>query len=342
MEDKYAPLGGQAVIEGVMMRSPDTLAVAVRKPSTKEIVLERKPVTKNKYANITKLPFIRGIAALVQSMQIGMWALNLSADVVMKDMEQAEKRGEKVDTDFKLQGKSEVTKYIKSEDSEKEATFMESLTGTFSMVVSLALTIGLFMVLPASVFNFLKDKINNVMLLNIIEGSIRLSIFVLYILAISMMKDVKRLFQYHGAEHKSIHAYEAGEELTVENARKHTPIHPRCGTNFLFLTAITSIVCFSFLGKTDSIAMRVISKIELLPIVAGISYELIRIAGQIKNKPNNLLVRIAYLLSTPGMLMQKITTSEPDDGQLEVAIVSLKATLEEPSFNAKVFQESLI
>ncbi|MBC7474025.1 MAG: DUF1385 domain-containing protein, partial [Candidatus Sericytochromatia bacterium] len=314
MEDKYAPLGGQAVIEGVMMRSPDALAIAVRKPSNKEIVLEIKPVTKNKYSKIAKMPFIRGIAALVQSMQIGMWALNLSADIVMKDLDQAEKNGQKVDTEFKLQGESKVVRYEKKDDVEEEnKSFFDSATGTLSLVFSLVFTIGLFMVLPATVFNFLKDKISNVVLLNVIEGSIRLSIFLIYILAISMMKDVKRLFQYHGAEHKSIHAYEAGEELTIENARKHTTIHPRCGTNFLFLTALTSIVLFSLLGRTDSIALRVISKISLLPFVAGFSYELIRIAGQIKTKPKNIFVRFAYLLSTPGMLMLRITTKNPDD-----------------------------
>ncbi|MFN8672302.1 MAG: DUF1385 domain-containing protein [Candidatus Sericytochromatia bacterium] len=349
MDDKYAPLGGQAVMEGVLMRSPDLLAVAVRKPSNKEIVLETKKLEKNeKASNLSKLPFLRGVYALVDSLKTGMWALNLSADIVIKDAEEAEKAGLKVDTDFKLEQPSKVFVVDKSlpENNvvveEKKSSFAESLMGFGSIALSLALTVGLFMVLPASIFNFLKDKVDNVLVLNFIEGGIRLSIFVIYILAISMMKDVKRLFQYHGAEHKTIHVYEAREELTVENARKYTTLHPRCGTNFLFLTALTSIILFSFLGKTDSIAIRVASKLALLPFVASLSYELIRIAGQIKLKPKNPIVRLAYILSLPGLLMQKVTTKEPDDAQLEVAIVSLKATLNDKSFDHKVFQESLI
>ncbi len=349
MEDKYAPLGGQAVVEGVLMRSPDTLAVAVRKPSNQEIILETIPVKKNSFSSLGKIPFFRGVMALVQSMQIGFWALNLSADIVMKDIDEAEKAGKNIEnieaenSNKPLKGDSKVSKYVKEEKTEeKESGFFDSLSGMTSILISVVLTVGLFMVLPASLFNYLKDKIDNVVVLNLIEGSVRLTIFVLYIVAISMFKDVKRLFQYHGAEHKTIHSYEAKEDLTVENARKHSPIHPRCGTNFLFLTAITSIVLFSLLGKTDSIAIRVVSKLSLLPFVAGISYELIRIAGQIKTKPNNLFVRIAYFLSTPGMIMQKLTTREPDDSQLEVALVSLKATLNDKSFEPKSFQESLI
>jgi len=163
-----------------------------------------------------------------------------------------------------------------------------------------------------------------------------------YILGISLLKDVKRLFEYHGAEHKTIHTYEAGEELTVENAKKYPNLHPRCGTNFLFLTAIISIILFSFLGHTPDILTRVASKLILLPFVASLSYELIRFAGQIKTKPENLIVRIAYILSTPGILMQKLTTREPDASQLEVAIVSLKATLKNKDLDKKEFQESLI
>lgn len=345
MEDKYAPLGGQAVMEGVLMRSPDLLAVAVRKPSSKEIILETKKVEKSKFSAFSKLPFIRGIFGLVDSMSVGFWALNLSAEVVIKDFEDAEKEGKEISQDYKLEGESKVLQYdgsISKETKEKEGSFIESVKGFGAFVFSMALAIGLFLFLPASIFNFLKDKVDNILVLNLLEGTVRLSIFVLYILAISMMDDVKRLFQYHGAEHKTIHAYEAREELTVENAKKHSPIHARCGTNFLFLTAFTSIILFSMLGKTDSIVMRVVMKLSLLPFVAGISYELIRIAGQIKNKPNNLFVKLAYFLSMPGLLMQKLTTKEPDDAQLEVAIVSLKATLKDKNFDAKVFQESLI
>lgn len=345
MEDKYAPLGGQAVMEGVLMRSPDLLAVAVRKPSNNEIVLETRKLEKSKFSNFSKIPFLRGVFALVDSMSVGFWALNLSADIVTKDMEEAEKTNSN-STELKdLKEPSKISKYTENDSPEKkEATGKEKMMGFLSLILSLSLAVGLFMVLPASIFNFLKNNAPNfsVLGLNLIEGAVRLSIFIIYILAISMMKDVKRLFQYHGAEHKSIHSYEAREELTVENAKKHSTLHPRCGTNFLFLTALTSIVLFSFLGKTDSIAIRVVSKLTLLPFVAAVSYELIRIAGQIKLKPKNLIVKTAYFLSLPGMLMQKLTTKEPDDAQLEVALVSLKATLDNKNFDKKIFQESII
>lgn len=345
MEDKYAPLGGQAVMEGVLMRSPDLLAVAVRKPSNNEIVLETRKLEKSKFSNFSKIPFLRGVFALVDSMSVGFWALNLSADIVTKDMEEAEKTNSNSTELKELNEPSKVSKYTENDSPEKkEATSKEKMMGFLSLILSLSLAIGLFMVLPASIFTFLKNNVPNfsVLSLNLIEGSVRLSIFIIYILAISMMKDVKRLFQYHGAEHKSIHSYEAREELTIENAKKHSTLHPRCGTNFLFLTALTSIVLFSFLGKTDSIAIRVVSKLTLLPFVAAVSYELIRIAGQIKLKPKNIIVKTAYFLSLPGMLMQKLTTKEPDDAQLEVALVSLKATLDNKSFDKKLFEESII
>lgn len=345
MEDKYAPLGGQAVMEGVLMRSPDFLAVAVRKPSNNEIVLETRKLEKSKFSKFSKIPFLRGVFALVDSMSVGFWALNLSADIVTKDMEEAEKINSNSTELKELKEPSKISKYTENDSPEKkEATGKEKMMGFLSLILSLSLAIGLFMVLPASIFTFLKNNAPNfsVLSLNLIEGAVRLSIFIIYILAISMMKDVKRLFQYHGAEHKSIHSYEAREELTVENAKKHSTLHPRCGTNFLFLTALTSIVLFSFLGKTDSIAIRVVSKLTLLPFVAAVSYELIRIAGQIKLKPKNIIVKTAYFLSLPGMLMQKLTTKEPDDAQLEVALVSLKATLDNKNFDKKIFQESII
>lgn len=347
MEDKYAPLGGQAIMEGVLMRSPELLAVAVRKPSNNEIVLETRKIEKGKFSNFSKIPFLRGVFALVDSMSVGFWALNLSAEIITKDMEESEKTDTKIPVNElkEVFEPSKVSKYTENDSPEKkEATGKDKVMGFFSLVLSLGLAIGLFMVLPASIFTFLKNNAPNlsVLNLNLIEGAVRLSIFIIYILAISMMKDVKRLFQYHGAEHKSIHTYEAREELTVENARKYTTLHPRCGTNFLFLTALTSIVLFSLLGKTDSIAIRVVSKLTLLPFVASFSYELIRIAGQIKLKPKNIIVKTAYFLSLPGMLMQKLTTKEPDDAQLEVALVSLKATLNDKSFDKKVFEKSII
>lgn len=341
-EDKYAPLGGQAVLEGVLMRGKETLAVAVRKPSNKEIIIETTPVKKNAFSRLSKIPFVRGIVALVDSLIIGMRALNFSADIVIKDLEDAEKNNIKIDYEKMPEGESSVIVFSKeTEKVKEEKKLSESIMSFGLMVFSFALAIGLFMVLPAGIFNYLKDKVDNVIFLNLIEGCVRITIFVLYIYFISRMEDVKRLFQYHGAEHKTIHAYEAKEELTVQNARKYSTLHPRCGTNFIFLTLITSILLFSLLGRTENIAVRVVSKLSLLPFVAGIAYELIRIAGQIKNKPDNILVKIAYFLSAPGILMQKLTTREPDDSQLEVAIVSLRAALNDKNFELKAFQESV-
>ncbi|MDI6601630.1 MAG: DUF1385 domain-containing protein [Thermoanaerobacteraceae bacterium] len=293
-------IGGQAVIEGVMMRGKSNVAIAVR--NKEGISLDRKKVSafSDRYP-IFKLPFLRGIVSLVESLIMGVNAITYSAEMA----------GELVD--------DEPTKF----DNFLDKLFGDKLDNVlmaFSLVISLGFAVLLFFILPTWSANLVKKFTESGFLLNIVEGIIRVAIFLIYLVAISSMKDIRRVFEYHGAEHKTIHCYEHEEELTAENARKYTTLHPRCGTNFLFLVMVVSILLFSLFSWPD-FWTRVVLRIVLLPVVAGISYELIRWAG----KSNSLLARaVAY----PGMMLQKLTTREPDDSQLEVAIASLKAILE--------------
>lgn len=293
LDDRCSPLGGQAVIEGVMMRSKKKISVAVRNPEG-EIIVKSDPFQSwtEKY-KILGLPFIRGIVSLIETLVIGIRTLNYSAEISIEEVKEENK-------------------------------FMT----TISLIIGILLAILLFLGLPAFVFTVLKKYIQNIVLLNLIEGGFRVTLFLIYLWAISFSNDIKRVFQYHGAEHKTIFTYESGEELTVENARKYSPLHPRCGTSFILLTLVISIVLFSFLGRSPTWLIRIISKISLLPVVAGISYELIKQAGKIKKHSKNILVLLSYFLTLPGIWLQKLTTREPDDKQLEVAIVSLKNVLE--------------
>ncbi|MGD8400621.1 MAG: DUF1385 domain-containing protein [Bacillota bacterium] len=281
--------GGQAVIEGVMMRGREYLAVAVRN-NRGEIVIKKEPVSSvtKKYPCL-KWPFLRGVIALGESFMVGMKALLFSADQFMED-----------ETESKL-----------------------SVWETGAMIaVALAMTVVLFVILPLAGRSLLGKILPGAVWGNIIESVLRMATLFAYIISISFMKDIQRVFQYHGAEHKTINAFEAKQDLTVENLKKFTTFHPRCGTSFLLFVVIVSAVFFSFL-KYDTIWMRLASRIALLPVVAGISYEIIKLAG--KNQ-DFLLLR---WLSAPGMWLQRLTTREPDDQQMEVAINSLVAVLKE-------------
>lgn len=285
--------GGQAVIEGVMMRGRDYLAVAVRK-NNGEIIIKKDPVGSiTKKYPMLKWPFIRGVIGLGESFGIGMKALMFSADQFME------------------------------EEGEAKLSGWES---ALMMTVALALTVVLFIVLPLlarSLFNkILSGYQNDQFWGNMIESTIRIFILVAYISAVSFLKDIQRVFAYHGAEHKVINTYEAKEDLTVENVRKHTTFHPRCGTSFLLFVAVVSALLFSFL-KYDTIWMRMATRIALLPVVAGISYEIIKFTGRHQD------FFLWRWLSMPGFWLQRLTTREPDDAQLEVAINSLVAVLQE-------------
>lgn len=282
---KKPNVGGQAVIEGVMMRGTDKVAVAVRQPNG-EIVVDVNPVNslRDKYP-ILKKPLLRGVIALFESLYDGMKALAYSAQV--------------------------------SGDEDEQLTGKEM---AMTIATSVALAIGLFIVIPTWSMRFLHALTDDPMLLNLAEGVLRMAIFLSYIAAISSMKDIQRVFQYHGAEHKTIYTYEAGLPLVVENVRPFSTLHPRCGTNFLMIVMLISMFIFTFLGW-PSLLERIASRIVLMPVIAGVSYELIRFAGA---HADNRLVHMAIM---PGLLLQKLTTRQPDDSQIEVAIASLKAVL---------------
>jgi len=305
---KKTSIGGEALIEGVMMRGPEDIAIAIRK-SDGEIIIDKKPSkTLAKRFKIFKVPIIRGAVGMFESMVIGMKALMFSAEFVDVDEDSKDAKPSKVDAFF-------------------EKVFGDKLMDAaiyFSVIVSLIFVVGLFMLLPnflAGLIHFNKETTSGVIYYNLFEGVIRIALFVGYIALISNMKDIRRVFEYHGAEHKTIHCYESGDELTVENVKKFTTRHPRCGTAFMFVVMIVSIIVFSLTGW-GTLLWRILSRILLVPLVAGLSYEFIKFAG----RSDSMLTSI---ISAPGLALQKFTTREPDDQQIEVAIAALKNVIVE-------------
>ena len=274
-------VGGQAVIEGVMMRGPGVTATAVREPSG-TIVVQKEPTKSiaDTYP-ILKKPFLRGCVALYESLVIGMKALSFSA---------------------KAAG-----------DEEEEMSNSEI---AITMVISTIFAIAVFLALPTFIVKFIPGVQDNHVVLNLIEGVIRLVLFLLYIWGIGLTKDIQRVFQYHGAEHKTIHTYELDLPLTVENVRKQSRLHPRCGTNFLLIVMVVSIFVFAFLGWPNLLE-RILSRVLLMPVVAGIAYEVIRLAGHSEHSFVKALIK-------PGLALQYMTTREPEDDQIEVAIRALE------------------
>ena len=294
-------IGGSAVMEGVMMKGPKEIATAVRK-SDGEIVIDKKEISSlvTKY-HVNKIPIVRGVFAFFDSMISSIKALMWSAEFF--DIEGEESTESKFD------------KWLERKLGDK----VKDIVIYFSLFVSVIFSIGLFFVLPYLATLALDKVIDNNVIKTLIEGVVRIGIFLGYVLLVSRMEDIKRVFQYHGAEHKTIFCYEAGLELTPENARTISRLHPRCGTSFLVFVMIVSIVLFSFISF-DNALVRLGLRLLLLPVVAGISYEIIRWAGRSQS-------RIVCVLSKPGMWLQNITTREPDDSQLEVAITAMKAVL---------------
>ena len=274
-------VGGQAVIEGVMMRGPGVTATAVREPAG-TIVVQKEPTKSiaDTYP-ILKKPFLRGCVALYESLVIGMKALSFSA---------------------KAAG-----------DEEEEMSNSEI---AITMVISTIFAIAVFLALPTFIVKFIPGVQDNHVVLNLIEGVIRLVLFLLYIWGIGLTKDIQRVFQYHGAEHKTIHTYELDLPLTVENVRKQSRLHPRCGTNFLLIVMVVSIFVFAFLGWPNLLE-RIVSRVLLMPVVAGIAYEVIRLAGRSEHSLVQALIK-------PGLALQYMTTREPEDDQIEVAIRALE------------------
>lgn len=296
---KKTTIGGQALLEGLLMMGPENIAIAVRKPDG-EIVLDKKPLPKK--TPITKVPFIRGSVNLFRQMVVGVKALMYSADFVELE-DEADKKPSKLDAFIERTFK----------DKGKDAVIY------FSVIIALAMSIGLFILLPnvlAGLINLNKEG-SGVILYNLFEGVIRILIFLGYIYLATKLNDIKRVWMYHGAEHKTIHCYESGDELTVENIRKYSKHHPRCGTSFLFLVMIVSIIVFSFLGWYNPL-INALLRLLMIPVVAGVAYEILRFAGR---HTDWLVMRI---VNAPGMLFQYLTTREPDDSMIEVAIVAME------------------
>lgn len=292
-------IGGQALIEGIMMRGPKEIAVSVRKPDGEIELKVDKLNTLGMRHKIFKLPLLRGVIGLIEAMSIGTKALMYSAEF----FEEEEKKEDK---------KTFTEKIFKDKAEDVEMGF--------TVLVSVVLAIGIFMILPTLLTNFLKDKISSSVLLNLVEGAVRIIIFLIYIISVSKLDDIKRVFEYHGAEHKSIHCYENGEVLTVENVKKYPILHPRCGTSFLFMVMIVSILVLSFFGWPNPL-QRLLVRVLMFPVIAGISYEINRLIG----KSNSSL---AYILSYPGLIIQKwATVKEPDESQIQVAIEALEAVI---------------
>ncbi len=307
-EKKYTSIGGSALIEGVMMRGNDKLAIAVRRnDGTIQMKVEAAEAGKKWYG---KVPVLRGIISFVQSMMLSYRCLMYSADVSMEGIEEPEEPS-KLDRFLdKLMGKTGM-----------------AILGAVSMVLGVALSLFLFMYLPALFTGWAMSAAHPV-LKAVVEGMIKIAVFLAYLLLVSLMPDMRRTFQYHGGEHKSIFCYEAKEELTPENAMKCKRLHPRCGTSFMFFTLLISIVVAMFLPWGNRL-VRTLIKMAFIPLVMGIAYEFIRYAG----KHDNLLTRI---ISAPGKWFQLITTREPDEKQLAVALAALKGVLNEYPLNQEI------
>lgn len=314
---KPSGIGGQAVIEGVMMKNKNEYAVAVRKPDQEIEVKKEEYISFSEKHSMFRLPILRGILAFVESMKIGMSTLTYSASFFEEEEESKPSKLEKgMDKLFK---------------EKAEAIF----TGV-TVFISVLLAIALFILLPTFLSQKLSTVITSNVLQAILEGIIRIAIFIGYIVAISQMNDIKRVFMYHGAEHKTINCIENGFDLTVENVRFQSKEHKRCGTSFLLIVMFFSILFFMFI-RIDTFWLKSLVRILLVPIIAGISYEFIRLAG----KSNNAVVN---LLSKPGLWLQGLTTREPDDAMIEVAIASVEAVFDWRAFlaaNGKKSEESM-
>lgn len=300
-------VGGQAIIEGLMMRGSRAIAVAIREPSG-DIHLSIEPLKAP--GKWKKIPILRGIISFFDSLITGTRIMMEGADV----LEKLEKEQGKAQNTYE---EDKLEKWLNEKFGEEKAM---SVMLAFSVVFAVILTVGLFVLLPTWIMNLIKNAgLENVFLLNLCEGLLRIIMFVSYVLGISKMPDIKRVFQYHGAEHKTIHCYENGLELTPENAQSFYTLHPRCGTSFLMFVMIISLLVFSLFGWPD-IKTRIITRLVFIPIIAGISYEVLQFTG----RHDNNFVRA---LSMPGIMLQKLTTAEPDLKQLEVAIAAMNAVL---------------
>ncbi|MDR0851980.1 MAG: DUF1385 domain-containing protein [Clostridiales Family XIII bacterium] len=315
-------IGGQAVLEGIMMKGEDRTAVAVRLPDDSIYIKTQKLKARGKWF---KVPIVRGVLIFVDSLVTGMKTLMLSAELLTEYDEEADDE-EAQTMDASASTAEPETKPAEAADAvpTKKDKQKSSSTGmTISLILSVAIailfTIGIFVIAPTWVVNLLDPWVKSEILKNLIEGVFRILLFVLYVLLISRMKDIQTVFQFHGAEHECIHCFEGGLDLTPANCQQFETLHPRCGTSFLMFVMVIALLLFSLLGWPD-LLFRIGSRLVLIPVIAGLSYELLRWAGS-STSP------VVKILSVPGLLLQKLTTMKPNDKQLEVAIASMKAVL---------------
>jgi uncharacterized protein YqhQ len=296
----YSGIGGQAVLEGVMMKNKDKYAVAVRKPDGEIDVQVEEYKGAGHDKGFAKLPFVRGVFSFVDSLVLGMKVTMHSASF-----------------------------YEEEEEQDKTDSKSDDIIMGLTVVVSVIIAVGLFMLLPFFISDLLGKFIRNASIVALLEGVIRILIFVGYIAAISLMKDIKRLYMYHGAEHKCINCIERGKPLNVKNVMRSSRQHRRCGTSFLVFVVLVSVVVFFFI-RVDNMALKLIIRLLLVPVIAGISYEIIRLAG----RSNNIIVRI---ISMPGLWLQRLTTKEPDEDMVKVAIASVEAVFDWKEYLEQTF-----
>lgn len=323
---RYSGIGGQAVMEGVMMKNQEKYAVAVRKPD-QEIVVETSTyegLIKNK--KIRNMPILRGVFSFIESLVLGMKTLTFSASFF--EEEEEEKSGSRKEEKRAGAKKPAPTE---EEQKKKEKRQENALMGG-TVAISIVLAVAIFMVLPYYISVFFQRFITSQTLLALLEGVIRLTIFIGYVAAISLMPDIKRVYMYHGAEHKCINCIEQGMDLTVENVRKSSRLHKRCGTSFLLIVMLISIVFFLFI-RVDNRILQLLLRLVLIPVIAGVSYEFIRLAG----RSDHMLVN---LFSKPGLLLQRITTREPDDSMIEVGIASVEAVFDWKAYVKEIREQA--
>ncbi len=309
---RSSEIGGQAVIEGVMMKNKDQYAVAVRKPDHQIEIKKSEYKSLKDKSKICSFPIIRGIVAFVESLKLGMQTLTYSASFLEEEEEAAKKE--------------------KTEEELKKQEAKENVLMGLTVMLAVVIAIAIFVMLPFFVSEALRKVIPSIQLRGLIEGVIRVGLFIGYVKAISLMQDIKRVFMYHGAEHKTINCVENGLDLTVENVRGQSKCHKRCGTSFLLIVMLISILFFLFI-VVDNMWLRMVLRLVLMPIVAGVAYEFMRLAGRSDNK-------VVNILSKPGLWLQGLTTSEPDDDMIEVAIASVDAVFDWKTYVEKVREEA--
>ncbi len=310
---KYSGIGGQAVIEGIMMKNKSDYATAVRRPDGEIEIQKGEYVSMTEKVKLCAMPFVRGVFSFVDSMVLGMRTLSFSAGF-FEDDEDSEP------------GRLEL--WLDKVFGEK----VEKALMAFVMVFSVVMAIGIFMVLPLLIANVFRQFISSAMVMAVLEGCIRIGIFAAYIKLISRMEDIRRTFMYHGAEHKCINCIEHGMTLTVDHVRQSSKQHKRCGTSFLIIVMIISILFFMVI-RVDTVWLRILSRILLIPVIAGVSYEFLRLAGRSDSA-------VVNLLSKPGIWMQNLTTAEPDDSMIEVAIAAVNAVFDWKAYLRENFPET--